>query len=107
MARQMRQLEQLAGIAATAAEPLLVVGDFNLTPFSPRFANFLDAAGLRDALAGRGPSITWPSYFPLLGIAIDHCLLGPDWDSIAHRRQPNYGSDHYAIVVDLIKNTAR
>jgi endonuclease/exonuclease/phosphatase (EEP) superfamily protein YafD len=97
---------QLAGMTATAIGPLIVVGDLNLTPFSARFGEFLDAAGLRDATVGRGPRITWPTFFPPLGIPIDHCLLGPDWDSIAYRREPAYGSDHYAIVVDLIKRTA-
>lgn len=101
------QLDQLAAIAAAATEPVIVLGDLNLSPYSPHFAEFLERARLHDALVGHGPSITWPTFLPLLGIPIDHCLLSSSWDSIAYRRQPAYGSDHYAIAVDLIEKTTQ
>lgn len=106
-ALRQRQLAELAELAAGATEPLVVLADLNLSPFSPYFAEFLGRARLHDALVGHGPQITWPTFFPALGIPIDHCLLSPAWRSIAYRRQPAYGSDHFAVVVDLIMETPR
>ena len=105
-AQQRRQRTQLARHVATGPRPLIVIGDLNMTPYSPNFAELLAPADLHDALTGYGPRITWPTFLPLLGIPIDHCLLSTDWDSIAYRRQPAYGSDHFAIAVDLIEKAS-
>ena len=95
------QLEAIAGLIENAREPIVVVGDFNLTPYSPYFGRFLEQTGLRDALAGNGPSITWPTFFPILGIPIDHCLVSAEWDVVGYERSPAFGSDHYPITVSL------
>jgi len=95
------QLEAIAALIRDAREPVVVVGDFNLTPYSPYFVKFLEQTGLRDALAGNGPSITWPTFFPILGIPIDHCLVSADWDVVGYERGPAFGSDHYPITVAL------
>lgn len=102
-ARQQQQLELLATLATEARDDLVVLGDLNISPFSPRYGAMLERAGLHDSLVGHGPTLTWPTYLPVLGIVLDHCLLGPGWDSIAYRRQAAYGSDHYAITVDLMR----
>lgn len=95
------QLEALAQISASAEDRLIVAGDFNVTPFSPYFSDLLRRSGLRDAMAGRGPQITWPTFLPILGIAIDHVLLSGDWQIVEYHRLPAFGSDHYPVIVAL------
>src|SRR5690606_33163560 len=96
-----RQLDALAALVARIDGPLVVAGDFNLTPYSPYFEDLVDATGLRDSRTGSGPGFTWPSFFPLLGVPIDHCLVSPDVHVAALRRLSAFGSDHYPIVVEL------
>jgi endonuclease/exonuclease/phosphatase (EEP) superfamily protein YafD len=87
-----------------AAEPegrAIVVGDLNCTPWSPVFADLLDAGGLRDSARGRGLVSTWNSRFPLLGLPIDHVLVGSGLVVHARRVGPDIGSDHFPVVADL------
>jgi endonuclease/exonuclease/phosphatase (EEP) superfamily protein YafD len=100
-AERNRQLGALADLRRSIDEPLVVVGDFNVTPFSPWFANWLLETGLRDARSGRGPSISWPTFLPLLGIPIDHCVVSPEFTVVDFRRLPRFGSDHYPVLAEL------
>jgi endonuclease/exonuclease/phosphatase (EEP) superfamily protein YafD len=97
------QLERLSEYVNTLAAPRVVVGDFNLTPFSPRFSDFIEQTSLRNALRGRGPSYTWPGFFPLLGIPIDHVLTSPEFTTVAYHRGGGIGSDHFPVIVDMIR----
>jgi len=100
-AERARQLDALAELVNGIDGPLAVAGDFNLTPYSPYFTELRAATGLKDSRAGFGPGFTWPSFLPLLGIPIDHCLVSPGVSVVAFRRLPAFGSDHYPIVVEL------
>src|SRR5690606_15531451 len=102
-AERARQLDVLAAIAAEIDGPLAIAGDFNLTPYSPYFTDWLRATGVRDArAAGASGGFTWPTFLPALGIPIDHCIVSPELGVAAFRRLPAFGSDHYPIVVELI-----
>jgi len=96
-----KQLIELAGLSGMRRAPLLLAGDFNISPYSPLFTAWLTAANLRDTQAGRGPSLSWPTFLPLLGIPIDHCIVSEEFSVTNHRRLPSFGSDHYPIVVEL------
>ncbi len=96
-----RQLVELAALTKAERGPVVVMGDLNITPFSPFFRDWLAASGLRDAGAGRGPWFSWPTFLPLVGIPIDHCVVSPDVHVIAHRRLPEFGSDHYPVLARL------
>ena len=100
-AQRNRQLGLLAELRATLEGPLVVAGDFNVTPFSPYFSDLLAATGLRDARAERGFSTSWPTFLPLLGIPIDHCLVTDDFAVVDLRRLPAFGSDHYPVLAQL------
>lgn len=95
------ELAELARRARSVNGPLVVVGDFNVSPYSPHFGRFVEQTGLRDSLAGRGPRITWPTFLPMMGIPIDHCLISREWQIVDYRRLPDFGSDHYPIVIEL------
>lgn len=105
------QAQRAADFAAIAAEaraaaraglPYAALGDYNISPFSPHFAQLLEAGGLRSASAGRGWQPTWPTFLPPLGIQIDHALVTPDLQVTRFERGAGTGSDHRPIVVDLM-----
>jgi endonuclease/exonuclease/phosphatase (EEP) superfamily protein YafD len=96
-----RELDQLAGIVRAAPGPVLVLGDLNITAFSPAFSRLLGQAGLLDCAAGRGFHPTWPAWFPPLYIQIDHCLAGPGLAVTGLATGPYVGSDHYPLEVTL------
>lgn len=101
LAERNRQLAALAALSATTPGPLIVAGDFNVTPYSPYFSDWLATTGLRTTTTGRGPSFSWPAFLPVLGIPIDHCVVSEQITVIEHRRLSSFGSDHYPILARL------
>ncbi|HJR69087.1 MAG TPA: endonuclease/exonuclease/phosphatase family protein [Gammaproteobacteria bacterium] len=96
------ELRLLAERSAAIEGPLVVAGDFNLTPYSPLFGDWLAASGLTDTRRGRTPSVSWrPADLPILGIPIDHVAVSSEFAILAHRRLPNFGSDHYGVLAEL------
>jgi endonuclease/exonuclease/phosphatase family metal-dependent hydrolase len=95
----------LGALPAPQSDLLRVLaGDFNAT---------LDHAALRAVLrrgwtdaaqrAGRGPSWTWrPLRFPWPRLTIDHVLVDPRISVASVRLERLAGSDHRALVVDLV-----
>ena len=81
--------------------PVLVTGDFNTTPYSPFLSEWLERTGLVDTRRGRGLAWSWPTFLPIVGIPIDHCVVSEDFRVISARRLPAFGSDHYPILTEL------
>jgi len=102
-----RQMDSLARAVIETAGERIVIGDFNMTSWTPAFSKFVTRTGLRDTRRGRGVQSTWPA--PLLAflrIPIDHCLVSPGIDVLSRRVGPNVGSDHLPIVVEIaLKST--
>lgn len=95
------QLTALATFARQARQPLLLLGDLNLSPWSPYFEQLLATSGLHDSAEGRGILPTWPVGLPLLWIPIDHVLFS-NGIQILHRETGSaLGSDHYPVIVDF------
>jgi endonuclease/exonuclease/phosphatase (EEP) superfamily protein YafD len=99
--------------AARGDEPVILMGDLNLTPWAPTFAGLLEAGNLRDASIERGLTATWLSRHALFGLLIDHVLVNPKVAVVASRIGPDIGSDHLPVVADLafeapfVSNVAR
>jgi endonuclease/exonuclease/phosphatase (EEP) superfamily protein YafD len=100
-----RNLELRAlGVRSRAiAEPLVVAGDFNITPYSPYFVDWLAASGLTDSRRGRTLSASWPTMFPWFGIPIDHVAVNAGFTVVSHQRLANFESDHYGVLVELAR----
>jgi len=96
------QLDALRELVRETAGPLIVTGDFNATPYSPRLGDWLGATGLIDPRHGRGFTMTWPTSLVLLGVPIDHCFVSEHFMAGETRRSAAFGSDHYAIITELI-----
>lgn len=96
-----RHLRALAESAARTSGPLIVLGDLNVTPWSPHFRDVLARSGLRDSRQGFGIQPTWPEQSPALLIPIDHALVSPEVAVINRRVGPDIGSDHRPVVLDF------
>ena len=96
-----QELSSLVTLSKAQHGPLLVAGDFNLTPWSEYFSAALEQSGLHDATLGFGLTRSWPAQFAPLGIRIDHCLLSRHWQARAATVGPSLGSDHLPLVADV------
>ena len=81
--------------------PVIAAGDLNSTSLTPNFRKLLKISGLRDSKTGFGWQPSWPTYFPLLWIPIDHILVSPGVH--VHKRDVGHriGSDHYPVFAEL------
>ncbi len=86
--------------------PIILVGDFNLAPWTPTFDRFQKATGLQRVGEGFGVTPTWYAkpIFPL-GIVIDHGLVSQSLQTVDYSVGPDIGSDHRPILFTL-KNSA-
>jgi endonuclease/exonuclease/phosphatase (EEP) superfamily protein YafD len=85
---------------------LILVGDFNLTPWSFTLRQLDHRLGLerRDRFLPTWPakvSVDGRAYAAPAFMPIDHVYAGAAWRTIRVRQGPSMGSDHYPLVVDL------
>ncbi len=95
---------QLAAIARWAAEQsgnALVLGDLNVTPFSPRFAPLLGDGHMVRAHAPWSIGATWRVDEPWFAAPIDHVLVSSSIGVVRVVVGPGVGSDHRSLQVDL------
>lgn len=105
-----KQLDAIAQYLQTVKDPVVMVGDLNITMWSPYYKRFVNRTGLKNARAGFGILPTWPvrnAFFQtplptwMLSIPIDHCLLSPKLKAVDVRTGAETGSDHRPLIVDL------
>ena len=97
------RLEQLQHWASqlTGRPDVLLLGDLNLTPWSPHYRDLLAVSKLHDVRAGRGYFASWPTFLGPLGLPLDQALLGSGWRTQALTTLPISGSDHRALLLTL------
>lgn len=88
-------------VAAQPHATPIVVGDFNLTPWSPYFKKFVENSGLRSAHTPRRFDHTWPVTFDNanIGLAIDHSFAHSSLALVKRTLGPDLGSDHLPVTV--------
>lgn len=89
-----RSISVLADDVLPRDVPYVVACDCNSTPWSPSMRRLLDA-GLR------GPTVAPTFGAPLLGIPLDHVLLGDGVAAVSREQWPFSGSDHRMIVTEV------
>jgi len=102
LARDENQAEDVDRLIAELNEQaggLVVVGDFNMTPYSAVYRRLTGSAGLHRADAGYAAS--WPSVLGPLGLPIDHVMTRGDAIAAIMRIGPDLGSDHLPVSADL------
>ena len=91
-----------ARFAAEKPERLVIMGDFNATPWCPAMKQLVKALQLRNARTGRGINTTWPAFFPFLfRIPIDHVLVSANLGVADFGAQRRVGSDHLPTLTVL------
>jgi endonuclease/exonuclease/phosphatase (EEP) superfamily protein YafD len=95
------ELEMIAKRVRRETGPVLLAGDFNLTPWSRFFAQFVESSGLADCALGRGVRGSWPSQVPIVRIRIDQCFASSHWRVRSVNVGPRLGSDHLPVSVEL------
>jgi endonuclease/exonuclease/phosphatase (EEP) superfamily protein YafD len=96
-----RSLDAAAASVRAGDGPVAVLGDLNLTAYSPVFARFLESAGLRDASDEPRWSPTWMAGFWPLALRIDHVLVTPGLCVEHIEVGPSIGSDHRPLIARL------
>lgn len=81
-------------------EDAVVLGDLNVTLYSPAFADFVANAGLADSRQGFGRLPSWnpPLELPGHWLDIDHILVRPGIAVLDRWVGPDIGSDHLPVL---------
>jgi endonuclease/exonuclease/phosphatase (EEP) superfamily protein YafD len=97
------QLEAMGRELAACPYACVVVGDFNVTPWSSHFRDVVAQPGVHDCAAGRGWLTTWSSGLPAaLRIRIDQCLTAGAVTVSGVQVGESLGSDHFVTINDLL-----
>jgi endonuclease/exonuclease/phosphatase (EEP) superfamily protein YafD len=99
---QTRHVDRLIALRSSLTGPVILAGDFNMTPWSYRLQRLLASAGLRRHAAFLR---SWPTdgqfRLPAPAFLIDHVLTTPDIKSVSIRTGPNIGSDHLPVIAQV------
>lgn len=95
------QLTAVAERVTKLAGPVMLMGDLNITGWSPYFDDLLEASNLRDTRHGFGVQGTWAPFNFVPRLPIDHVLASEQFVVDIHRVGPDIGSDHRAVIVDF------
>jgi endonuclease/exonuclease/phosphatase (EEP) superfamily protein YafD len=87
-----------------AGQPALLLGDWNITPWSPFYADVFESSGLRRGDAGVLPPATHTLArlpIPLLGLNDDHMAVSRRIPVEGCQPGPDLGSDHLPLVCQI------
>jgi endonuclease/exonuclease/phosphatase (EEP) superfamily protein YafD len=86
------------------AAPKLLVGDLNVTPWSPYYQCLAKQARLLNVRKGFGPLPSWPTFlfFKWLMIPLDHCLVSEDIKVSQVQTGELIGSDHLPLIIEIV-----
>lgn len=110
--RRNLQLAVLSDYIRGINQPLILVGDFNLTPWSPYYRQFINKTKLHNTRLGFGILPSWPRptsylyrikwFMPLMNIPIDHCFVSKHFSVARIYTGANANSDHASLITDLV-----
>lgn len=103
------QQTELAAVAAWSraqqtypGRTVLIIGDFNTTPWSARFHQLKKEGLLLSSESGYGVQSTWPAYLPpVLGIPIDLCLYSQGIAIVDRYIGSFLGGDHRPLFIQF------
>lgn len=96
-----QQLTFVANRVARHRLPAVMLGDFNVSLFSPVYHRVFERPGLNACRRGFGLQPTWPRFLPPMYIPIDHAFVNSGFRTVDFRTLDQEESDHKAVVVDL------
>jgi endonuclease/exonuclease/phosphatase (EEP) superfamily protein YafD len=98
-----RMLAAAADCLCEQPAPKILIGDLNITPWSPYYRSFVEKTKLVDVRKGFGLLPSWPTFlfFKWLMLPLDHCLVSEDIRVADARTGEAIGSDHLPLIVEL------
>jgi len=93
-----QELSKLAEMAQDKSKRWIMLGDFNVTPYSNFYRQFSISSGLSDARSVLGLLPSWPTFVPPLWIPIDQLFYSGSLELVEIKRGNLSGSDHWPIV---------
>ncbi len=99
---QVKELDAVAERARQMPGPVVIMGDFNATPWSRPFRRVLARSGLCDSRAGFGIGASFPAASAIVRIPIDHVLASCAIGVRDRHIERDVGSDHLPVVLDLV-----
>lgn len=101
------ELVVVAQSVAKETGPVVVTGDLNDVAWSTTTRLFRKISGLLDPRVGRGMFNTFHADYPLLRWPLDHLFHSDHFTVSELRRLPAFGSDHFALLVELCYQPGR
>jgi endonuclease/exonuclease/phosphatase (EEP) superfamily protein YafD len=99
---QQQDIAVLTQFVQSRTVPLIVAGDFNMSPWTQKLERFTETTGLKRY---NTVDLTWPMRWrgvPLLPlVAIDNVFASQHFAAIATKGGPRLGSDHRPIIADI------
>ena len=95
------QVAQWCAERARANEPVVVIGDFNATPWSASMKAFTRDTRLRNTSQGTIFGATWNVWEPHR-LLIDHAFLSSHWTLLSREVGPAVGSDHRPLLIRAV-----
>jgi endonuclease/exonuclease/phosphatase (EEP) superfamily protein YafD len=106
-----QHLDAIGNYFKDTKDTVILLGDFNLTPWSPYYRQLVKQTGLHNTRLGFGILPTWirasthvefPSWlFPILNMPIDHIFVSKDLQVVRTYTGDNGNSDHAPIISEL------
>jgi endonuclease/exonuclease/phosphatase (EEP) superfamily protein YafD len=84
-----------------SGQEMILIGDYNATPWSRYFNLLTDELKLRDTEAGLGPQFSWPAGVVPFYVPIDHCCISSGIGLSVRKLLAKTESDHLALYVEL------
>lgn len=88
-------------VSDLGSDRLLVVGDFNATPFSTNYKKLVARTGLKNASHEFGMRRTWNTHFFFERLMLDHILLGKGVKRSNFLVLSDIGSDHLPLYLEF------
>ncbi|NER15471.1 hypothetical protein GWK08_18600 [Leptobacterium flavescens] len=97
------EFKRINSLVREQRKSTIVIGDLNCSGFSANMNRLTKETGLVDSRYGFGIQNSWHTQMPLVSASIDHCFVSEDLKVTDRRTGPNIGSDHYPLIVELIR----
>jgi endonuclease/exonuclease/phosphatase (EEP) superfamily protein YafD len=97
------RMENISRHVSSIKTPVILMGDFNSTPWCDHFKSFAEEVKLRDSRKGFGIQPSFPTYWYMapFRIPIDHFFVSDDIIVVDRRVGPDIGSDHFPVIMDF------
>ncbi len=106
-----RHLQAIGNYLKNTKESIVLLGDFNLTPWSPYYRELISNTALHNTRLGFGILPTWirpathvkyPTWLlPIVNIPIDHIFVSKDLKVVRTYTGDNGNSDHAPLISEL------